>query len=67
MKTDENQTQTRLIARLLREVVAAEDFTTLADAVDALKFRCARLRIGWTNDGISQALRVVGSNRRLVR
>jgi hypothetical protein len=58
---------TRLLARVLRELLATETFATLADLTDALKHRCARLRIRWTNDAINEVYRLVGSNRELVR
>ena len=37
----------------------------LADVVDNLKGRAARLRIRWTPDDITAALWMVGSNREL--
>jgi len=55
----------RLLAKLIRDILAtpeAEEFESIADVVEALKWRCARLRIGWTNDAISDALRLVASN-----
>ena len=55
----------RLIVKVLRDVVAAERFTTIADAVDCLKFKLARLRIAWTPDTISEAVAwVMGDGRR---
>ena len=57
--------RSRLLARLTREVLAtpeAAEFTTIGDLIDALKTRCAKLRIGWTNDDITAALRIVASN-----
>jgi len=57
--------RSRLLARLIRELLAtpaADDFEDLADVVEALKWRCARLRIAWTNDSINDALRLVASN-----
>jgi hypothetical protein len=56
----------RLLAKLVRELLHGEHFESLADLVEALKIRCARLRISWTNDGISEALSLIGSNTRLV-
>ena len=55
-----------LVARVLRDVLASEPFDTLADLTDALKYRCARVRVRWTNDAISEAYRLVASNRPLV-
>lgn len=57
--------RSRLLARLVREILAlpeAAEFEGLADVVEALKYRCARLKIGWTNDDIDAALRLVVSN-----
>ena len=58
-------TDGRLLAALLRDVLARESFDTLADLTETLKRRCARLRIPWTNDAIGDAFRMVGSNRPL--
>jgi len=64
-KTPE-KSATMLVARVLRDVLASEPFDTLADLTDALKYRCARVRVKWTNDAISEAYRLVASNRPLV-
>jgi len=56
----------RLIAKLVREVLSTGPFETLADLTDAVKTRCARLRIPCTADDVSTAYRVIGSNRELV-
>lgn len=63
---DNRNDKSSLIARVLREVVRTESFETLADLSDALKTRLARLRIRWTNDELRGALRLVGSNTRLL-
>ena len=58
------------MAKLVRAILAtpeAADFETVADVVAALKWRCAQLQIGWTNDAIGTALRLVASNTRLPR
>lgn len=60
-------TQTRLLAKLIREELAGQTFEHVADLVDALKWRCSRLRIRCTNDDISEALWLIESNRPLVR
>jgi hypothetical protein len=62
----ENAPNPRLLAKLIRELLAHEKFTSLADLVEALKCRCARLKIRWSNDGLGEALRLVGSNTPLV-
>jgi len=59
-KADEQRS--RLLAKLVRELITAETFQSLADLVGALKLRCARLHVGWTNDDINDALRLVASN-----
>jgi hypothetical protein len=68
MHTNSNTTTNdRLIARVLREVLATERFETIADLKDALKARCARLRIRYQPDDITRALDLVESNRPLVQ
>jgi hypothetical protein len=65
IKYADDGSRSRLLAKLIRELLAtheADEFETLADITEALKCRCARLRIGWTNDAISDALRLVASN-----
>jgi hypothetical protein len=57
----------RLLTRVLRDVLAAETFEHESDVIEAFKCRLARLRIPWTNDGLTEALRVVGSNRPFVQ
>lgn len=57
----------RLIAKVLRDVLAAESFDTYADLFDALKYRLARLRIRWTADDLTAAVALVESNRKVRR
>jgi hypothetical protein len=52
----------RLLARLVRSLLASEHFDSLADLTDALKFRCARLHIPWTNEDLNGAYRLIASN-----
>ncbi len=59
-KADEQRS--RLLAKLVRDLISVQTFGSLADLVDALKTRCARLHVGWTNDDINDALRLVASN-----
>jgi len=59
-KADEQRS--RLLAKLVRDLITVQSFESLADLVEALKARCARLRVGWTNDDINDALRMVASN-----
>ena len=56
----------RLLAKLLRTLLARDAFDTLADLTDALKTECARLKIRWTPDAISDAYALLASNRPLV-
>lgn len=58
--------QTRLIAKILRELLASESFDDLSDLADALKTRCGRLKIKSTPDDISNAFRLIASNRDLL-
>jgi hypothetical protein len=62
MMEHEITTQSRLLARLVRVLLARENFETLADLTEALKGECARLRIRWTPDAISDAYRLIESN-----
>lgn len=55
--------QARLIAKVLRDALAAESFATYADLYDALKARLARLRIRWTADDLNRAVTLIESNR----
>lgn len=67
--TSENNrpaSEQRLLAMLLRELLKAEQFDSLADLTEALKRRCARLRVRYTNDDLNEALRLVGSNTPLL-
>jgi hypothetical protein len=54
----------RRLAVVVRDVLGRERFTTLADVIAAVKYRCAVLRIPWTNDTLAIALDLVGSNHR---
>jgi len=56
----------RLLAKLIRELLAQEKFTHFADLTEALKCRCARLKIRPTNEDISDAFRLIQSNRALI-
>lgn len=61
------ESQTRLLARIVRLLLDRETFECMADLTEALKLECARLRIRWTPDDISAAYRLIESNRPLVR
>jgi len=58
-KEGERNTTPRLLAKLLREVIAGQDYRTIADVVADLKTRAGRLRIRWTTDDIRDALAMV--------
>jgi hypothetical protein len=49
-----NRGEARLIAKILREM--PEPAESVADLVDLLKFKLARLRIPWTPDAITTAV-----------
>ena len=55
----------RVLAKILRDVLAAETFTSDVDVKDALKSRCARLRVPYDAATIDRALALVASNRAL--
>jgi hypothetical protein len=67
MRPEENaaDSHARLLARLVRVLLARDHFATLAELTDALKRECDRLRIRWSNDDINDALRLIESNRAL--
>jgi hypothetical protein len=69
MKTPENaarfESKSRLLAKLVRGLLAREKFEGLADLTEALKVECARLKIRWTTEDISEAYRLLASNRAL--
>lgn len=63
IKHDDNRS--RLLAKLVREILssdAAAEFEDLGDVIEAVKHRCAKLRIPWTHDDLNAALRMVASN-----
>jgi hypothetical protein len=55
----------RLVTKLLRELVAAEQFDSIPDVREALKERCARLHIRYDGELIDRAVTLVGSNTQL--
>ncbi len=59
------QSKTRLLAKVLRDVLSRSTFATLADLTDVLKWRCAALRLQFSNDDIAAAFQLVGSNHPL--
>jgi hypothetical protein len=61
--TEPTDPTARLLARILRSLLASERFDDRTDLVDALKFRLARLRIPYHPDHLDHALRMVASNR----
>lgn len=55
----------RLLAKLLRELLESQPVQSLPDLTDTLKKRCASLRIRYTDDDITEAYRLLTSNRAL--
>ena len=60
------ESNSRQLAKLLRELLDQAPHATLADVVDDLKTRAARLRIPCSPDDISGAFWLVGSNTKLL-
>lgn len=60
------KSRTGVIAAIVHELLDGEPFVDLADLVEALKGRLARLRIRWTTDEVTDAIRMVGTRRALV-
>lgn len=59
------ETKSRLIAKIVWEILKRESFESMADLTEALKCRLAHFHIRWTNDEISDAYRLVGSSTQL--
>jgi len=58
-------TKSRLLAKIVRSLLAEESFETLADLTDALKWRCVKLNIRFTNDELNYAYTLIESNHAL--
>lgn len=56
------ETNGRLLAKLTRALLRAETFESLPDLTEALKCRCATLRIRYSPDDITDAYRLIRSN-----
>lgn len=67
LNVNEDDDRARLLARVLRSLIAHDTFDTYADLADALKYRLARLRIRYTADDITAAIALVESNTAVVR
>lgn len=65
MQTQQADVPGRILAKIVRELLTHEQFETLADLTDALKCRCARLRVRWTPAEIAAAYRLIASNTAL--
>ena len=61
------ETRSRLIAKIVREILRTESFDCLADLTEALKTRLGLLKIRWTNDEISDAFSLIETNTPLLR
>ena len=62
----EIKTKGPLLAKIVRELLRGERFESLTDVTEALKTRCARLKIPYTADDITGAYRLIESNHPLV-
>lgn len=61
------ETRSRLLAKLIRDLLRVDTFDTLADLADALKYRCAALKIPWTPGDITDAFALIETNTPLTR
>jgi hypothetical protein len=59
------ETKSRLLAKLLRELLDSNRFENLADLADALKTRCAKLKIKYREDDVTAAMKMLASNRQI--
>ena len=66
LKCQIHNERARLIARVLRGLLAGERFETYADLLEAIKVKLARLRIRYQLEDLLEALRLVESNRELL-
>lgn len=57
------ESKSRLLAKLLRELLDSNHFACLSDLTDALKGRCSKLKIQYRDDDITAAIRLIASNR----
>lgn len=62
----DHESRTRLVAKLVREVLRNERFTDSASLTEAVKCRCARLKITYDSAVVAEAIDLVGSNVSLV-
>jgi hypothetical protein len=60
---DEQQTVHRIYLSVVSGLLKQERFTTMADLMDAVKHRCAQLRIKYTGQAIWKAIRLADANR----
>jgi len=65
MLSERTETKGRLVAKLVRELLARDTYTSIADLADALKAWCRQLGIVYTNEDINEAFRLIESNRPL--
>jgi hypothetical protein len=57
----------KLIAAVVHELVTARQFDGWADLTDAVKARCARLRIPYDSGSITAAVTLVARRRQVFR
>jgi uncharacterized protein (DUF2164 family) len=65
MQSERIETKGRLVAKLVRELLARDTYTSIADLAAALKAWCRHLGIVYTNEDINEAFRLIESNRPL--
>lgn len=66
MLSERVETKGRLVAKLVRDLLAHDTYATVADLTDALKARCSRLHMTWTAEDINEAYRLIESNTPLL-
>jgi len=55
----------RLIARLIRELLKQQSYESYVDLIEDVKGCCARYRIRYDPQDITDALRLIESNRQI--
>lgn len=57
--------QTRLFAKIIRDLLSSETFDSLSDLTAAVKDRCAKLRIPYQDGAVNGAMTLIASNTQL--
>jgi hypothetical protein len=58
---DKHNQNAKRIAVVMRSLLARYRFDTLADVVDATKLECLQLKVPWTTEAITDALRLAAN------